>query len=317
MPDAERASRKADLRTLLGEGMALRNELEPSDALIDAAVEIYETEQIKRIAWERCTSKTDEAESEKVVRELQIGKDGLVRLNAAPSDATADASTLMKLNDALIRRGAALHIAGVLSWRKHQALAAEMLSALKAEPPTGMSRPSMTQVRAFDQEVWRRVAELAEGRVKSLGDSSRPLDDIVSRVLIEPRVAMLLLPRPGGGSAASSDPEGGRVHRLEAQLADLKRKMAQGGGGGSKGSGKRHGKNEGNKKARSDKGSGKGCRIPGLLGMPYKQDGRQVCFGYNLGTCTAAAPGKQCSKGLHVCGGCGSPSCSWPDCPKK
>ena len=104
----------------------------------------------------------------------------------------------------------------------------------------------MTQVRAFDQEVWRRVAELAEGRVKTLGDSSRPLDDIVPRALVEPRVAMLLLPRPGGRSTASSDPEGGRVQRLEAQLADLKQQLSHGGGGNSKGSGKKHGKDDSN-----------------------------------------------------------------------
>ena len=44
LPDAEKAQRKGSLKTLLGAGLKLQNEQDPSDALVDVAVEIYETE---------------------------------------------------------------------------------------------------------------------------------------------------------------------------------------------------------------------------------------------------------------------------------
>ena len=297
--------------------------------LVDLAVELHETEQVKRIPWERCTSKCDEAEWERQVKELRIDKDGMVRVGTAGPAATADASTIMQLSDAMVRRGAALHIASVLSWGTHQALANEILAALKAEAPPGMARATMSQARAFDQEVWRRTAELAEGRVKSI-DGAPPLDAILLQVMLEPRVAMLLLPRfSGGGSGGSShDQDSSRVQRLEAQVADLKRQLPQGGkggggksSGGSKGSGGGKGGGGNNKRQRgnnrSQGGTGKGCRIPGLEGMNTFLNGKSVCFGYNLGTCQLASPGGQCPKGHHVCGGCGSSSCKWSSCPSR
>ena len=320
LPDVEKAQRKASLRTLLGAGLRLQNDLGPSDALVDTAVEIFENEQVKRIPWERCTSKVDEVECDRTVHQLTVNKDGTVRMGSAGPDASADASTILKVGDALTRRGAALHIAGVISWETHQALACEILTALKTDPPPGMSKVSMAMAKAFDQEVWRRTAEIAEGRVKGLPGGKPPLDDIMARVMVEPRVAMLLLPRFGGGAgSSSSDTDASRVRKLEAQVADLKRQRSGNGGGGGGGGGgnndgnKGKGRNRNGKPGGNKKGNGKGCRIPGLEGMETRRNGQPVCFGYNLGNCQAAS----CPKGQRVCGGCGSATCAYHRCPTR
>ena len=52
------------------------------------------------------------------------------------------------------------------------------------------------------------------------------------------------------------------------------------------------------------KGKGKSVRMPAsLIGKhSMTNDGRRICFGYNLpGGCSAAGPGKECAKGHHVC----------------
>ena len=58
----------------------------------------------------------------------------------------------------------------------------------------------------------------------------------------------------------------------------------------------------------ADKGKGKG-KSTGKLPLPLRArgvassdgEGNPVCFGFNLGSCTAAPPGGRCPKGRHVC----------------
>ena len=332
LPAVEREERKTELAKLLGEGLKLEGEYEPADSLIDLAVEIGETEHIKRIPWERCTCKQAEMEGEKQVTQLTQDKDGFIRAAVATEGPLADTSSILKLHDALTRRGAALHIGRVLSWTTHQALVFELMSALKRDAPAGYSRVSMEMAREYDRELWRRVTDLAGGRVKPQLDGTLPLDSLVKQVMIEPRTAMLLMPRQSAGKASSSD-DGGRVANLERQLADLRRQLASQGGSRkqqqqnqpaqnptqpppkrdqSKGGGKGNGKLGGpSKRPRTN-------RVQGLEGMPTKAaDGTNICFGYNLNKCTACKPGQTCPKGKHICGGCGSASCRWPTCSSK
>jgi len=232
----------------------------------------------------------------------------------------ADTSSLLKLSDALTRRGAALHIGRVVSWTTHQKLLYEIMSALKRDAPAGYVRVSMEMARDYDKELWRRVAELAAGRIKPTSDGTLPLDALVVQAMAEPRIAMLLMPRQGSRSSGG-DGESSKVASMEKQLADLRRQLAsqqnrqqhqqppppgkfdRPGKGNKKGNGK--GDLGPNKRQRAN-------RVKGLEGMPTKtRAGENVCFGYNLGKCSA---GHACSKGKHVCGGCESASCRWPTC---
>jgi len=322
LPAIEREERKAELAKTLGEGLKLTGEYEPSDALIDLAVEICEGEVVKRIPWERCTAKQAEVEGDKQVQCLREDRDGFIKLATSTSSPAADTSSLLKLSDALLRRGAALEIGRVVSWKTHQKLVAEIMSALKREPHAGMTRITPEQAKAYDVEVWRRTAELAGGRVKPEADGTKPLDRLLEQAMVEPRVAMLLMPRPTSTGASSSSGDTARTKQLENQLAQLKQQMAnmkRSQPDSSKGGGKSGGKGKGGKgKEESKKFRGNTARIPGLEGMPTRTSrGKPLCFGYNLGTCQDAAPGKVCSKGLHVCGGCGNAGCTWPNCSSK
>jgi len=327
LPAVEREERKAELATTLGEGLKLSGEYEPSDGLIDLAVEICEGEVVRRIPWEKCTAKQAEIEGEKTIQSLKEDRDGFIRLQTSSSKPLADTSSLLRLSDALSRRGAALDIGRVVSWRVHQELTHQIMGALKRDPPAGMARVTVEQAKAYDVELWRRVAELAAGRVKPDAEGNKPLDKWLRQAMTEPLVAMIMMPRHGGrDSTAGSSKDDSRTKQLENQLAQLRQQMSgmkrnqsqpAGGKGAGKGKGNSNGSQgsqPGNKKQRSQ-----GLKIKGLEGMPTRtqRSNKPICFGYNLGTCSNAAAGGTCDKGVHVCGGCGDAGCTWPNCPRR
>ena len=319
LPDIEKAERKKQLAALLRKGMRLKNENEPSDTLIDLSHDIHETEKVSHIGWERCTSRNDETDNKKSVQGMITDKDGYTRVGHTSVDLDADTSTIIKVGDVLVRRGAALHIGHVLSWDIHKALADEIMSALKNDPQPGTAKVTLAQAKDYDREVWRRVADLASGRVKQNPDGTLPLDSLVEKAMLEPRVAMMLMPRQHSGQPAGSA-EDAKVTRLEAQLADMKRQLS---------AGRQHTNNQvasapASKRRRSGlnsttqgRGASQTCRIPGLEKMPTNIDGKNVCFGFNLGKCTNASPGAACPKGFHICGGCRRSDCAWPRCSRK
>ena len=80
----------------------------------------------------------------------------------------------------------------------------------------------------------------------------------------------------------------------DAEIAELKRQLKKG-----KGNGKAGGK--------GDKGKGKSTPLPNELREGGKHqgvsgDGRRICYAYNMAKgCTDCQPGKNCSKGYHIC----------------
>ena len=86
-------------------------------------------------------------------------------------------------------------------------------------------------------------------------------------------------------------------------MASLKRKLNDNankdGGKGNKGGGK-------NKRQERGFGREGGAEPPIVIEMRNKGyltkcKGDNICFNYNLGTCTLASPGQKCPKGWHVC----------------
>ena len=260
-----------------------------------------------------------------------------MRLGQQADDVTADAATIVKLADVLIRRGAALHIARVLSWGKHQALAYEITSAVKADAEPGFARISFEQARAYDIVVWRRLAELAQGRVTPGPDGKPPLDDLLEKVFLDQKISRHLVPRQSGQTRQSSSSDNppadrGRISQQERQIGNLKRQLMLRDGEKAphsrpKGQFEPVGKRgrpaaimdkQKDKKQKQQKQPNTGCTLPGLRGMQVRtKAGAAICFKYNLGSCTGAQPGQKCARGIHVCGGCEKPGCAWPACTAK
>ena len=93
---------------------------------------------------------------------------------------------------------------------------------------------------------------------------------------------------------------GSVAERTELESHVLK---AAGGKGLASGTRKAKGTGEGNEDARNP------IMPKRLSGVPVALGGRRLCFGLNLGDCTASSPGEKCSRGWHLCtnSGCHRP----------
>ena len=101
------------------------------------------------------------------------------------------------------------------------------------------------------------------------------------------------------------------MQHLQNELRGTKRRLeqAQGGGGGGKGG-----------KGKNNNGKGKGGKgVPAEFGnlSTKTQDGKSICFLYNLSGCSRQVRGNACEKGEHVCIKCASRDHGHANCPNR
>ena len=197
-----------------------------------------------------------------------------------------------------------MEMANLLSYDSHEDLVAWFMKELNRPPPRGYQNVTLQMLRDADEEVFVEMALKirAHGLPEVAGDKL-PLDEYLKVILQNPRIIALLNPKQGGqgkGNQAQNDAPKAEK-RANAEIERLRaenKKLRKGNSGGGKGSNGKGGKGQGGK----GKGGGRKSPMPyELQGMERTHQGVPICFGFNLGTCTAVAPGAICSKGLHGC----------------
>lgn len=309
--DAPRRLSAAELetrRTLVTQrlvGVTISSELDVSDSLITACVAMYDGNRLRYIPWEMCTTRSLELIGQK--KDETFTRDpvtGFLKIEAAAAGCPADVATDLKVDMALRRRGLALEMADAMTWEKHERLREELMSTLARRQPPGYNQVSIAQIRRADEVAFTVLAKLTSKGIKKV-NGAKPMDDHIDAALAHRDVNIALQPLPGGrGGGDFSQP----AHKRDASEAV---------GGQQSGLSRRAAK-----KARmteqsplpqpqqqgADKGKGKG-KSTGKLPLPLRArgvassdgEGNPVCFGFNLGSCTAAPPGGRCPKGRHVC----------------
>ena len=87
---------------------------------------MFEQNAVRYLQWEQCTSRLAEVTGTKKVEELKPDASGYIRYRERTADTTTEASTLLQVQQCLVRRGVALDIAGVLSFEQHRLIADEL-----------------------------------------------------------------------------------------------------------------------------------------------------------------------------------------------
>ena len=195
-----------------------------------------------------------------------------------------------------------MDLAGLCSYEGHQKLVDLFMTELLRPALDRHLSTSMEQVMRADRHVFVRIAELTMTgiRVDLLG--RRPLEIALDKILLEPKLSYLLMQTLAGGSSTRTiqptddgdKAERKRKHdaRMAEQQSAKKARLAA------------------NPKAAAKalpkapaKGAGKGARPPAVLAgkASITPDGKNLCFGFNLGTCSLCADGDKCSKGWHLC----------------
>ena len=336
LPLEERLARRAKCQSDIGDSLPVEGELEPAQFTVDLACQLLVTNIPSRIDLEDCPTRQAERElGAKAAKQRfqRPGPDGVVRESSEKQTPTALLDTTLQLSLAFQRRGTSLHEGRVVSFKEHERIRQRLMKAYTKVPSdSAYSSPSWPRIEEADCKIWELLEELSyDGGIRPRGDGTFPLDGLVKTVLSHVDVGLALQPLPKAGSGGPSKAKPTPVHagaanhnaaanasaqkraaasqkadagvgmskgavkrrRLAQQVADLKRQVAQrqapppaavSGGGGAK-------------------GKGKGPAVPAALfgKSPKTAQGQRLCYGYNLGQCTAAAPGQDCPRGKHGC----------------
>ena len=228
---------------------------------------------------------------------------------------TVGIGDLLSLKNLLQRRGLAMHMAKLLSFSVHEQLVNFYCNGMNREKLPGHGAVTVAQVRNADKEIFFKIVDQTRNGLTALGDSLAdppvfPLDVMVPKILVEPRVLALMMPCRVGNRApgAGSSQGGNKRHHDEGAVTVKPNKKHK--ASGDKGGGK--GKGRGGKKH-------SGPPLPSeLRGMTTVFDGRKLCFDYNMHKGCSTSGQEGCPKGLHRCmfPGCGERH-GFPSCEKK
>ena len=199
-----------------------------------------------------------------------------------------------------------MDLAGLCTYEIHNELVEKLVFEYLRPPMERHSPTSLDQIKRADQHVFTRLADLTAAGIKPQIGGVKPVEIALRAILLEPQLAYLLMQLPGKSSS-----EGSRVFS-EVDRSDKKRKhedlmTSQRAAKVAKASTNKGSK--GPKTSPTAKSSGKGNKKDRGINVPQaligKQtltaDGKRMCFGYNLGNCTDAPDGGECSKGSHLC----------------
>ena len=314
MPIVERAERFSALEKIVG-GLTLRNELEPSWTLTDKFVEMEDSGEMRYIKWEECTLRSQEIQGVKKDDYWEEDSSGRMQKFSSDPILTVGIGDLLSLKNLLQRRGLAMHMAKLLSFSVHEQLVNFYFNEMNREKLPGHGAVTVDQVRNADKEIFFKIVDQTRNGLTALGDSLAdppvfPLDVMVPKILVEPRVLALMMPYRVGNRApgAGSSQGGNKRHHDEGAVTVKPNKKHK--ASGDKGGGK--GKGRGGKKH-------SGPPLPSeLRGMTTVFDGRKLCFDYNMHKGCSTSGQEGCPKGLHRCmfPGCGERH-GLPSCEKK
>ncbi|CAE7579831.1 SLC24A2 [Symbiodinium sp. CCMP2592] len=272
----ERAERYRMIKASVS-GIDIKDRNEPSDALLDLCVGIYEGNRFRYVSWDRCTSKSQELSSEaKRDSMLTVDSQGRLKAEAKSDHIKADTSSEILLQFALLRRGLALEMSNLLDFRLHRRWAEKLIETRMAAQLDTHSQVSFAQLEASDQKFFQELADRTRDGVQATA-LGRPLDDCFDEVFNLPEVTHVMqpLPKPSGRVEPPPKPRWSPYDRPSK--------------GGRKG---------------KSPGTGKSTpRMPReLVGCKACTNrGDPICFGYGLKTCSEQVKGGRCPKGLHVC----------------
>ena len=189
---AERNARMDQLRTQLS-GVSLTGQLEPSHALLDMAVQQWESRCLKYIGPEKCHSREDEVQNTKPLTTNLSLEGGKLKVTESEGIEDRDIEGSLQVLNALRRRGVAYAFARLISWEKHEAYVACLFKYLTKPAQQGYRKVSLRQILRADKLAFSKMSEAGEDiRADASGDL--PLDKLIATVLQDYDLIVALVP---------------------------------------------------------------------------------------------------------------------------
>lgn len=299
LPAVEREHRMQQLKLKL-HGVVVERQLKPSHELLEAMMQQKESNQLCYIQLERLMSREWEITMGKTKKQLSLDTEKLIVREKSDVPDQYHSSELQAF-EALRRRGVAMDFADILSWECHERYLQQLTSHLRMDPPQNYMRPTLQQVLKADRQVFMYLIRTG-AQLKRLSDNSLDLDQKIFEALQSYEVGFHLLPLPKmsvradsqSGAPSGSAPSQGKGNNWQGNR--FQPYKGKGGKSGAKGKSK----------------NGKEVMPKFLLGRDNTNmdlHGRRLCFNYQVGKCSDAADGAECSRGWHLCcrKGCHAP----------
>ena len=311
---AERNARMDQLRTQLA-GVSLTGPLEPSHALLDLAVQQWETRCLRYIGPEKCHSREDEVQNIKPVSTSLSVEGGKIKVTEDAGVEDRDIEGSLQVLNALRRRGVAYAFARLISWDKHEAYVSSLFKYLMKPAQPGYRKVSLRQILRADKLAFSNMSEAGED-IRADASGVCPLDAMISPILQDYDLIVSLLPLGDldGSSGKARRGRGGRPgpytdnNTWKGDNNTWKGRNGKGKGyWGGKGYDDWTSKGKHPTKGKDKFGKGKGLgtgkqdwlpeglRYQGASAWNHK--GNKVCYGFNLGRCMDA----NCQRGDHSC----------------
>ena len=240
LPAAERAARLEEIRALLV-GLDITGDLEPSDTLVDKFVAMQESGVLRYLPWTEIGQRDAEIRGQKKDEFFKFDSSGALRLTVTGADIDADTCTDYKLHRALQRRGIALHIARLMDFSVHEILIQWMMKEYARDAMPGHAKVTVDQLARADEEIFVQLGDMTRAGLGLDQNGQYPLNSALERVLAQPRILMLLNPRPvtgAGGSQAMAPEDRGWKRKMQSELdrlsAELKKAKSSNDGGRKK-----------------------------------------------------------------------------------
>jgi hypothetical protein len=307
LPTAERHQRFLALQDRL-KGVVLAGEKEPSDHLVDAFNEMFESNRIKWLPWSKLTKKDDELCGKKTQEVIKKDTSGHLKVSEVSSDEEADQGSDLLIQLSLFRRSVAMDLAFLFKFEKMEEWSEELLRHRLAKPLKGFKQITMEQLEGADKSLFMVMARLCRAGIQPLADGTKPLEVAYATAHLSTEVTFHLLPtRAGAGDQGDGEPRGKKrkvwdaatkkwvkVAKKDDKPTKVNANAKPNGGGGKGGKGSKGG-------GKGGKGGKTDSAMPAALrgGVSKKPDGAALCYGFNLHTCTTVGP--SCPKGLHEC----------------
>ena len=291
MPLAERTQRIAALQKRLV-GIHWTVNIEPSHKLQDSVAQMVTDQSLVWIPWDRLTSRSLEITAEKLDPSVSFDSSGNLKLIKRSADPSCSTTGEYAVKLALQRRSLAFELGRICRYEYLEAWHDQLLQIHMRQQPAGHQRVSLNQLREADKMLWTRIAEDTRGALSLRPDGTYPFEASLAKWKDHTQVQCYLMPLLRSAPAPALVPQphadkgNGKGRHQKQTGKDIK---------------KDHPNAEKPPPADGDKK--KTWTVPAGC-HSRDNDGKPLCFSFNLKGCNFCKPGKRCRRGRHLCWKC-------------
>ncbi|OLP75775.1 hypothetical protein AK812_SmicGene44377 [Symbiodinium microadriaticum] len=288
MPLAERTQRIAALQKRLV-GIHWTVDIEPSHKLQDSVAQMVTDQSLVWIPWDRLTSRSLEITAEKLDPSVSFDSSGNLKLIKRSADPSCNTTGEYAVKLALQRRSLAFELGRICRYEYLEAWHDQLLQIHMRQQLAGHQRVSLNQLREADKMLWTRIAEDTRGALSIRPDGTYPFEASLAKWKDHTQVQCYLMPLLRSAPAPTLVPQ---------PPAD----KGNGKGRHQKQTGKDIKKDNPNaeKPSSADGDKKKTWTVPAGC-HSRDNDGKPLCFSFNLKGCNFCKPGKRCRRGRHLC----------------